>query len=208
MKWRQSFIQLKKKKYQKTSFVFQGEKETPLPKIDLCETKHTNPAELWGDWWGGRLSLGWWSKITNRPFFFIYFKEVSWTRDSPLEKNQICINRQRKTWWEWRKRPKRRTVFEISERRLESTTSVVRQAGSRTRSEPRRGAWTISKRWFPLLKIAFFPFYFQLSLTSFCSLCVSSHLPLWGQADCEAKRMRWKNGQLAAAGCSLPSCQW
>lgn len=49
-------------------------KGTTLPEIDTrCETKRTNPDELWADWRGGRLSLSWGSEITSRPFFFFFF---------------------------------------------------------------------------------------------------------------------------------------
>lgn len=193
-------------------------KGTTLPEIDTrSETKHTNPDELWADWRGGRLSLSWGSEITSRPFFFIlFFLRGAW-------------NKRRLTGEEpeiYQRAKKRRMEVEMKKKKKRQTVCGIRQK----KEGWRRARPLLSDKLVPaavlslgvmhdpfpnddsrrsvMVEDPFFSFLFlQLSLTSSRSPRVSSHLPPRGQAGCEAKGTRWKNGQLAAAGRPLPPSQ-
>lgn len=144
-----------------------------------CKTKNSHPDELGADWQGGQLYLGWGSKITICPFFF-FKRSLEHTGTQPKicywTKEHLMIRMMTKKtkdapFWKlakerWRVRPP------LSNKQVPATDLSLGLVRDSVLSDDSRYSPTIEVRFF-------FPFYFlQSSLTSFCSLCVSSHLPL------------------------------
>lgn len=169
-------------------------------------------------WLAGRSALPQLGVGNNKPsiFLYLFFLRVAWNKRRLTGEEPEIYQRAKKLRIEveMKKKKKRQTVCGIRQKKEgwrrarpllsdKLVPAAVLSLGVMHDPFPNDDS-----RRSVMVEDPFFSFLFlQLSLTSSRSPRVSSHLPPRGQAGCEAKGTRWKNGQLAAAGRPLPPSQ-